>query len=40
MTTIRIGKTRKFLGYFKNETDAHARYQKELNFIESENDIR
>ena len=33
MSTIRINKTRKFLGYFKNEIDAHLEYQKQLNLI-------
>ena len=31
--SIRIGKSRKYLGYYINEHDAHLAYQKELNLI-------
>ena len=31
--SIRIGKSRKYLGYYKDEYDAHLAYQKELNSI-------
>jgi hypothetical protein len=33
MASIRIGKSRKYLGYFKDDYDAHLAYQKELNSI-------
>jgi len=32
-SSIRIGSSRKYLGYFENEFDAHLAYQKELNLI-------
>jgi hypothetical protein len=31
--SIRIGKSRKYLGYYADEYDAHLAYQKELNLI-------
>ena len=31
--SIRIGKSRKYLGYFVNEEDAHLAYQKELTLL-------
>ena len=39
---IRINKSRKYLGYFKNEIDAHLAYQNELSLINNIhiNDIR